>query len=90
MSLSNNRVVLIKKKRASDNEYIYHGKQFNALENYFMMPVQSKVLGIYKVRLNDLSETEVEFKEDEIKHKNLLFPTFSDENAVVMPILHYL
>lgn len=90
VTLKNGKICLISKMRLSGNDYVYFGAEFNSKSNYFERPVESRVVGIYKVHLNDLSTTTVEFTENDIQCKNVLFPTFIGDRAVVLPILHYL
>lgn len=90
VTLDSGKIVLILKRRFCNGEFVYHGKEFMNLSNYFEEPIESSVLGIHEVKLDDLCDFEYQFKEGEIQFKNVLFPTFTENKAVVLPILHYL
>lgn len=90
VTLRSEKVVIISKRKVENDEIVYCGRNFNHVRNFFEKPLNSDVLGIYEVTLNDLSETTIEFKEEDITWKNVMFPTFQNGSAVIIPILHYL
>lgn len=90
VTLNNGKVVVISKKTVENDEIIFTGKHFLHFKNFFEKPLQSEVLGIHEIQLNDFSEGFTVFKEQDIKWKNMIFPTFEDETAVIIPILHYI
>lgn len=91
VTLNNGNIFVITKVQLTCNgQRVFKGTEFLTPRNYFERPIESSVLGIQEVQLNEVSRIEHQFTENEIKFKNVLFPTFEDDKAVVIPILHYL
>lgn len=90
VTLNNGKIYLISKKIVTIESVEFVGRQILQKNTFFEKPIDSSVLGILEVDLNHISEAENRFMEEDINYKNMLLPTFADNKAVIMPILHYL